>query len=181
MATSKASRVRPSGATQARSLKIRLIEPAPPGINILSYGFYPRLGLPLIGAALKEAGHDVLVYCPQAAPIDRDDVASADLVGISTVTSTAPAAYGLADGVRVAGIPVVIGGPHPTFAPDDALAHADYVARGESSKASGGCRSGATGIRCTTSPASASPTLTPCRCPISPSSWARSASTRHPS
>ena len=73
-------------------LKIRLIEPAPPSINILSYGFYPRLGLPLIGATLKAAGHDVLIYCPQAAPIDRDDIASADLVGISTTTSTAPTA-----------------------------------------------------------------------------------------
>jgi radical SAM superfamily enzyme YgiQ (UPF0313 family) len=112
-------------------LKIRLIEPAPPSVNILSYGFYPRLGLPLIGAALKAAGHDVRIYCPQAAPIDATDVAGADLVGISTTTSTAPAAYALADDLRAAGLPVVIGGPHPTFVPDGALSHADYVARGE--------------------------------------------------
>ncbi len=120
-----------SGTTRSTRLKIRLIEPAPPSINILSYGFYPRLGLPLIGAALKAAGHDVRIYCPQAAPIDRDDVASADLVGISTTTSTAPAAYALADELRAAGLPVIIGGPHPTFVPDDALPHADFVARGE--------------------------------------------------
>ena len=122
----------PSRVTaHARSLKIRLIEPAPPSINILSYGFYPRLGLPLIGAALKAAGHDVRIYCPQAAPIDRGDVASADLVGISTTTSTAPTAYALADELRAAGLPLIIGGPHPTFVPDDAMPHADYVARGE--------------------------------------------------
>ncbi len=112
-------------------MKIRLIEPAPPSINILSYGFYPRLGLPLIGAALKAAGHDVRIYCLQAAPIDAADVAGADLVGISTTTSTAPAAYALADELRAAGLPVIIGGPHPTFEPDDALRHADFVARGE--------------------------------------------------
>jgi anaerobic magnesium-protoporphyrin IX monomethyl ester cyclase len=112
-------------------VKIRLIEPAPPSVNILSYGFYPRLGLPLIGAALKAAGHDVRIYCPQAAPIDTADVSSADLVGISTTTSTAPAAYALADKLRAAGLPVVIGGPHPTFLPDDALPHADFVGRGE--------------------------------------------------
>jgi radical SAM superfamily enzyme YgiQ (UPF0313 family) len=112
-------------------VRIRLIEPAPPSVNILSYGFYPRLGLPLIGAALKAAGHDVRIYCPQAAPIDFGDVLGADLVGISTTTSTAPSAYALADGLRGAGLPVVIGGPHPTFAPDDALPHADFVARGE--------------------------------------------------
>jgi anaerobic magnesium-protoporphyrin IX monomethyl ester cyclase len=113
------------------TFKVRLIEPPPPGVNILSYGFYPRLGLPLIGAALRAAGHDVRIYCPQVAPIDRADVATADLVGISTTTSTAPAAYALADELRAAGLTVIIGGPHPTFVPDDALPHADFVARGE--------------------------------------------------
>ena len=131
MATLTAAKARPPRTAPTRSLKIRLIEPAPPSINILSYGFYPRLGLPLIGAALKAAGHDVLIYCPQAAPIDRDDVASADLVGISTTTSTAPAAFALADELRAAGLPVIIGGPHPTFGPDDAMPHADFLARGE--------------------------------------------------
>ncbi|HJW76757.1 MAG TPA: radical SAM protein, partial [Thermoleophilia bacterium] len=130
-ATSNAVKARTLGTARTRSLKIRLIEPAPPSINILSYGFFPRLGLPVIGAALKAAGHDVLIYCPQAAPIDRDDVASADLVGISTTTSTAPAAFALADELRAAGIRVVMGGPHPTFGPWDAMPHADFVARGE--------------------------------------------------
>jgi radical SAM superfamily enzyme YgiQ (UPF0313 family) len=131
MATSTVATAATFGTARTSSLKIRLIEPAPPSVNILSYGFYPRLGLPLIGAALKAAGHDVRIYCPQAAPIDHDDVSSADLVGISTTTSTAPAAYALADELRAAGLPVIIGGPHPTFVPDDALPHADFVARGE--------------------------------------------------
>ena len=131
MSTATVPTALPRVTARAAGLKIRLIEPAPPSVNILSYGFYPRLGLPLIGAALKAAGHDVRIYCPQAAPIDRDDVASADLVGISTTTSTAPAAYALADELRAAGLPVIIGGPHPTFVPDDALPHADFVARGE--------------------------------------------------
>jgi anaerobic magnesium-protoporphyrin IX monomethyl ester cyclase len=131
MATPTVETARTFGTKGAKSLKIRLIEPAPPSVNILSYGFYPRLGLPLIGAALKAAGHDVRIYCPQAAPIDHDDVSSADLVGISTTTSTAPAAYALADDLRAAGLPVIIGGPHPTFVPDDALPHADFVGRGE--------------------------------------------------
>lgn len=43
-------------------LKIRLIEPAPPSVNIRSHGFSPRLGLPLIGAALKAVGHDVRIF-----------------------------------------------------------------------------------------------------------------------
>ena len=126
-----ASTAQMAAVTRTGGLKIRLIEPAPPSVNILSYGFYPRLGLPLIGAALKAAGHDVRIYCPQAAPLDRNDLSSADLIGISTTTSTAPAAFALADELRATGLPVIIGGPHPTFVPDDALPHADFVARGE--------------------------------------------------
>ena len=112
-------------------MKIRLIEPAAPGMHVWSKVLLPRLGLPMIGAALNERGHDARVYCQQMAPIDWEDVESADLVGISTTTSTATAGYGFADRLRAAGIPVIIGGSHVTFMADEALAHADYVARGE--------------------------------------------------
>ncbi len=91
---------------------------------------YPRLGLPMIGAALVNAGHDVRVYCTDLAPLDWDDVAGADLVGLSTTTSTAPAAYEIADRLR-GSVPTVIGGSHVTFMAEEALAHVDYVARGE--------------------------------------------------
>jgi len=112
-------------------MKIRLIEPEPPSLHLWSPLLYPRLGLPMIGAALERAGHDVRIYCPHVAPIDWDDVLSSDLVGISATTSTAPAGYELAARLRERGIPSVIGGPHVTFAADEALAHAEYVARGE--------------------------------------------------
>ncbi|HQG54234.1 MAG TPA: radical SAM protein [Thermoleophilia bacterium] len=112
-------------------MKIRLIEPPPPMMHLWSYTAYPRLGLPMIGAALKDAGHDVLIYAPKGAPVDLADVESCDLVGLSTTTSTAPAAYRMADRLRAHGVPVVIGGSHVTFMPDEALEHADYVARGE--------------------------------------------------
>ena len=112
-------------------MKIRLIEPSPPVIHMWSYTAYPRLGLPMIGAALKAAGHDVRIYVPKTAPIDWDDVNSADLVGLSTTTSTAPAAYAMGDDLRARGVPVVIGGSHVTFLAEEALEHADYVARGE--------------------------------------------------
>ena len=112
-------------------MKVRLIEPAPAHINMWSYTFFPRLGLPMIGAALKAAGHDVVVYCPQHSPIVWDDVLDADLVGISSTTSTAPAAYEMAGRLRAHGVPTVIGGSHVTFLADEALEHADYVGRGE--------------------------------------------------
>jgi len=112
-------------------MKIRLIEPEPPGMHVWSKVLLPRLGLPIIAAALKEKGHDVLVYNPTMAPIDWDDVNSSDLVGLSSTTSTASTAYAFAGDLRGRGIPVVIGGSHVTFMADEALEYVDYVARGE--------------------------------------------------
>lgn len=55
----------------------------------------------------------------------------ADLVGISTLTLDAPHAYGLADTFRERGIPVLMGGMHPSAMPEEALKHADAVVVGE--------------------------------------------------
>jgi anaerobic magnesium-protoporphyrin IX monomethyl ester cyclase len=116
-------------------VKIRLIEPEPPGMNVFSKVMMPRLGLPAMGAALTSQGHDVSIYVPQFSPVDWNDVLSSDLVGISTTSSTAAAGYQFADRIRARGIPVVMGGPHVTFMAGEALEHADYVARGEGGEA----------------------------------------------
>jgi anaerobic magnesium-protoporphyrin IX monomethyl ester cyclase len=112
-------------------MKIRLIEPEPPGMHVWSKILLPRLGLPIIAATLKQHGHDVVIYSPQMAPVDWDDVHSADLVGVSSTTSTATTAYEFADQLRERGVPVIIGGSHVTFLADEGLQHAPYVARGE--------------------------------------------------
>jgi len=112
-------------------MKIRLIEPEPPNLNTFSFVHLPRLGLPLIAAKLKAHGHDVKIYVPQIASIVWPDVYSADIVGISTTTSTATEGYDFADDIRPHGPKVIIGGSHVTFMADEALAHADFVARGE--------------------------------------------------
>lgn len=112
-------------------MKIRLIEPEPPGMHVWSKVLMPRLGLPIIAATLKAHGHDVLVYNPTMAPIDWDDVNTSDLVGLSATTSTATTAYEFAENLHELGIPVVVGGSHVTFMADEALEHVDYVARGE--------------------------------------------------
>ena len=50
-----------------------------------------------------------------------------DLVGMSVWTMLAPQAYQLADAYRNRGIPVVLGGVHPSMLPGEALRHADAV------------------------------------------------------
>ena len=59
------------------------------------------------------------------------------LVGIGAMTRMIAKAYRVADAIREAGVPVVMGGPHVTECPDEALGrdggprHADAVALGE--------------------------------------------------
>jgi len=91
----------------------------------------PRLGVVLLGTILKNHGFDVKIFVEDISEIDWSFVESSDLVGISTITSTAPRAYALADLIRKKGIPVIMGGIHPTFMPEEALQHADYVVKGE--------------------------------------------------
>lgn len=110
---------------------VTMIEPRPPGYHIYSRFTLPRLGLPILGTMLASRGYDVKIYCQDIAGIDYHRVFVSDVVMISTTTSTAPEAYRIADKVRAKGIPVVIGGPHVTFLPEEGLAHADYVVRGE--------------------------------------------------
>jgi anaerobic magnesium-protoporphyrin IX monomethyl ester cyclase len=116
-------------------MKIRLIEPEPPGMNVYSFVMMPRLGLPIMGSVLRTLGHDVLIYAPNFKAIDWNDIFDSDLVGISTTTSTATAGYEFADRCRARRIPVVMGGSHVTFMYEEALGHADYVARGEGGEA----------------------------------------------
>ncbi|HUY30302.1 MAG TPA: cobalamin-dependent protein [Acidimicrobiales bacterium] len=112
-------------------LRIRLVEPRPAGHNVYDLVLLPRLGLPLMGAMLRAEGHDVRIYCEVLSPVDLGDCLAADLVGISSTTATSPAAYRLADVLGAAGVPVVLGGPHVSFRPDEALGHAPFVVRGE--------------------------------------------------
>lgn len=54
-----------------------------------------------------------------------------DLVGITAMTHQAVRAYEIADRFRAQGVPVVLGGIHPTVLPEEAQAHADAVLIGE--------------------------------------------------
>ena len=111
--------------------KIVLIEPKAPNLHIFSQFPLPRLGTLILGTMMKKRGWEVELFVEDFRKVDFDLVATADLVGISTITSTAPRAYAIADRVRSMGIPVLMGGPHVTYLTEEALEHADFVFRGE--------------------------------------------------
>ena len=115
--------------------KIIFVEPKAPGFHIYSKWSLPRLGSVMLGTILRDLGHEVKVYVEEIRRVDKEELYSADLVGLSTITSTAPRAYSMADELRERGVPVVMGGAHPTFLADEALEHADFVVRGEGEEA----------------------------------------------
>ncbi len=88
----------------------------------------PPLSLPLL-AGLTPRNIDV---CLIDENVEKADIhAKTNWVAISCMTASAPRAYELADGFRARGIPVVMGGIHPTVMPDEAALHADSVVVGE--------------------------------------------------
>jgi radical SAM superfamily enzyme YgiQ (UPF0313 family) len=111
--------------------KLVFVEPKSTHLHIYSRVCIPRLGSVLLATIMRGRGYDTRTYIEDIHALDMTDILSADLVGISAITSTAPQSYRLADRVRDAGGIVVMGGTHTSFLPDEGLQHADFVIRGE--------------------------------------------------
>lgn len=111
--------------------RIVLIETKSTHIHVYSFAPIPRLGAVLLGTILRNRGYHVDVFIEDMGAVDMDIVRQADLVGISLITATAPRSYQMAATIRALGIPVVLGGPHVSFVPDEAIEHADYCLCGE--------------------------------------------------
>jgi radical SAM superfamily enzyme YgiQ (UPF0313 family) len=119
-------------------MKILLYSPD----NGVTKNFMPHLWMFLL-QSLTPAGHEVVLIDGNAQPMDEAGIAqyvrenNIGLVGIGAMTRMIAKAYRMADAVRSAGVPVVMGGPHVTEMPDEALGrksgkrHADAVALGE--------------------------------------------------
>jgi len=87
---------------------------------------------PLCFAILKSLtpnSIETTFYDERLEPIPLDE--KTDLVAMTVETYTARRAYQIAAEYRRRGVPVVFGGYHPTFLPDEALLHADTVVRGD--------------------------------------------------
>jgi radical SAM superfamily enzyme YgiQ (UPF0313 family) len=89
------------------------------------------LGTIILSTILKERGYNAKTFIEDISEPDWKELEKADLIGISSITSTAPRAFKIASRFRSKGIPIVMGGPHSTFLPEESLEYADYVVRGE--------------------------------------------------
>jgi radical SAM superfamily enzyme YgiQ (UPF0313 family) len=119
-------------------MKILLYNPD----NGVTRNFMPHLWMFLL-QALTPAEHEVILIDGNARAMTEQELVAfaraegVGLVGIGAMTRMVARAYRFADALRAAGLPVVMGGPHVTECPDEALGraggvrHADAVALGE--------------------------------------------------
>lgn len=102
------------------------------GIFKRSLCYAPITLTTLAGLVPPEIDADIEIVDEGVQVLDRDT--RADLVAISIITGTAPRGYEIADHFRSRGIPVVLGGVHPTLMPEEARMHADTVVTGYAEK-----------------------------------------------
>jgi len=98
----------------------------PRGPRVFRFSMLPSLCV----AASMPPEVDTIIVDEDVEPINFDT--DADLIGISFMTSNAPRAYEIADRFRLEkGKPVIFGGYHPSFMPQEAIQHADAICIGE--------------------------------------------------
>jgi len=120
-----------------RFQRVVFIEPKSTHIHVYSAVHIPRMGSILLGTMLQQRGYEVSVIIEDmlGRRVTEDmvwqKIREADLLCVSSITPTANRCYMWADRARAAGIPVMIGGTHVTYFPDEAIEHADWVVRGE--------------------------------------------------
>jgi radical SAM superfamily enzyme YgiQ (UPF0313 family) len=119
-------------------MKILLYNPD----NGITRNFMPHLWMFLL-QSLTPKEHEVILIDGNAKAMSRPELVqfckdeNIGLVGIGSMTRMVARAYLVADSLREAGFKVVMGGPHVTECPDEALGkdggarHADAVALGE--------------------------------------------------
>ena len=91
--------------------------------------YSPLAGLLAVAGAIPRDRYEVVLTDENIESIDYD--LETDLVGISAMTCFVKRGYEIADAFRERGVPVVMGGVHPSFMPQEALRHSDAVVIGE--------------------------------------------------
>jgi radical SAM superfamily enzyme YgiQ (UPF0313 family) len=112
-------------------MRIELITAESPCTRALREGEFirfPQLTMPLLAALTPP---DIEVHHTDEIITEVDYARPTDLVAITCSTPAAFHAYEISQRFRDRGIPVVLGGPHPTLMPAEAQAHADAVVVGE--------------------------------------------------
>jgi anaerobic magnesium-protoporphyrin IX monomethyl ester cyclase len=116
-------------------MRVLLVNPQSTGVFTTIGLTMPPMGLLYIAASLEQAGHSVRVKDLQLEPagLADNDMAEADVVGITSDTTRIEKALRIARRAAAMGKPVVMGGPHPQFMAAEVLGtgHVQYIIKGE--------------------------------------------------
>lgn len=110
---------------------VALVETSSQSAYVYSMTYLPRVGLPTIGAVLRDSGYECDLWFQAMKGFDAEGLRNYDVVGIGSLTNTTPQAYQIGDALKGTDTIVVMGGPHVSFVPEEALDHCDYVVIGE--------------------------------------------------
>ena len=113
-------------------MKILLVKPqwyvnGDPMSKFRDFNRVPPLSLGLIAALSEDCEVEIVDEDFKKIPYSNEY----DLVGITVVTFTAKRAYAISQRFRELGVPVVLGGVHPSLMPQESLQFADSVVVGE--------------------------------------------------
>ena len=117
-------------------MKVALIFPRMAG---QVHGMWPPLGIITLGTILRAEGHEVtchdLSFDPGLERITAELTRRRpEVVGVSCLTDFLPAAKEIIQRAKALPATTIMGGPHPTIAPEDtlcAIPELDFAVRGE--------------------------------------------------
>jgi len=113
-------------------IKLLMIQPENREINRfrhMQFNNFAQITIPYLAAFVDEREYEITIvdeYC-QRIPYKKPF----DLVAITVNTPNAPHCYDISHRMRQAGAKVVMGGPHATLLPGEAIGHCDYLVIGE--------------------------------------------------
>ncbi len=118
-----------------RKPSVLFYEPKIPNVNEYSAFVkdFPLVGPIGMATMLRDKGYQVTAINGNISPLLKSDMRQHDVFVLSALTTTAPGAYRASmaySAVNPIGR-VLIGGPHATFMPEEALQFADNVGIGE--------------------------------------------------
>lgn len=113
------------------SKKLLLIVPSYKNEQVMvniDFANFPPLNLGII-AALTPDNYEIKIIDENKQEINPVLKEEFDLIGLTSLTNTAPRAYELATYFKKREIPIIMGGIHASFFPEEALQHVDTVVR----------------------------------------------------
>jgi radical SAM superfamily enzyme YgiQ (UPF0313 family) len=131
-----------SAAPDPRLRKLRLINPRSPLTTITMpevirkmtfsrRALFQPLNLAICAAVVPEGWDAEIIDENVTEDLHVPSAEGIDAVGIGAMTTQATRAYELGDAYKALGVPVILGGIHPSLMPEEAALHASTVCRGD--------------------------------------------------